>query len=83
MAKLEQLDSLLAQMQAMALRQAALEAQLQAAQAPPPALARRALVDTKGLGVPPQLDADGNNWAKCQIRVENDMELMNLAQGRR
>ena len=70
-----QLDLLLAQMQAMVLRQAALEARLQAAQAQPQAPARRvrrAVVDAKGLGAPPQLEADDETSATFPVQ---DREL--------
>ena len=33
---------------------------------------RPALVDTRGLGFPPQLDADGNIWATFQFKADNE-----------
>ena len=84
MATPEQLEALRSQLQAMALRQGALEAQLQVARQeaaearhmPAPPRTRRALVDMKGLGVPPQLEAHGRNWATFQFRVEYHLELI-------
>ena len=91
MATEEQLAELMGQLQLMTRRQADLEAalaqslqqqaaaqrQTQQPVAPTaPGRQRRALVDLRGLGVPPQLEPDGKNWTVFQFRLENYMELL-------
>jgi len=47
-----------------------------AEQTPRRAPGRRPMVDTKGLGKPPTLRADGKDWQTFQFRVENYLEAV-------
>ena len=58
-------------------QQAAAQRQAQPPAAPAaPGRQYRALVDTKGLGVPPHLEPDGKNWTGFQFLLENNTELL-------